>query len=57
MKENDIQGQSDILRQEGIISVREKKEFKDRKRKYTYNVRYAPAAVTKAAKVYMLMMR
>ena len=29
MKENDIQSQSDILRQEGIISVREKKEFKD----------------------------
>ena len=51
MKENDIQGQSDILRQKGIISVREEKEFKDRKRKYTYNVRYAPAAVTKAAKV------
>lgn len=51
MKENDIQSQSDILRQEGIISVREEKEFKDRKRKYTYNVRYAPAAVTKAAKV------
>ena len=51
MKENDIQSQSDILRQEGIISVREKKEFKDRKRKYIYNVRYAPAAVTKAAKV------
>lgn len=51
MKENDIQSQSDILRQEGIISVREKKEFKDRKRKYIYNVRYASAAVTKAAKV------